>query len=114
MDGHPSSLIDSWIAWGYKVCGDEERYAMSKARIEEKLRADPDMIDPGFLYLHALEGNTDGLVDLISRIVETKHQLTPFVSIFQIDYLGWATSETMPSDTRYLAILEKLDFPARN
>ena len=114
MDGHPPSLMDSWIAWGFMVCGDEEHYAMSKARIDEKLRASPDMIDPAFLYLHALEGDTDSLVDLIGRIFESGHQLTPFVSIFQIDYLGWATSDTMPTDPRYLAILEKLDFPASN
>lgn len=113
-DGHPPSLMDSWIAWGFKVCGDEGRYAMSKARIDAVFAADPDMIDPGFLYLYALEGDTGSLVDLIGRIVESKHQLTPFVGIFQIDYLGWATSDTMPKDPRYLAILEKLNFPPGN
>ena len=114
LNGKPPALIDSWIAWGYKVCGNEEGYARSKGRIESKLRDNPDLIDPGFMYLHALEGDTDSLVDLIDRVIESRHPLTPFMGIFKIDYLGWAISDTMPTDPRYLALLEKLDLPPGN
>ena len=114
VNSRPSALMDSWIAWGYKVCNNEKGFAHSKARIESKLNENPDLIDAGFIYLHALEGDTDSLVDLLGRVVDSRHPMTPFVGIFQIDYLGWAVSDTMPTDQRYLALLEKLDFPPGN
>ena len=88
--------------------------ARSKGRIAAKLRDNPGLIDPGFMYLHALEGDTDSLLDLIDRVIESRHPITPFMGIFKVDYLGWAISDTMPTDPRYLALLEKLDLPPGN
>ena len=110
----PSSLMDAWLAWGYHVCGAEQRYLVAKARIEAKLLADPDGIDPGVAYLYAIDGNVDGLVALVDRVVTTKNSFTPFMRLFLIDYLGWGISARMPTDPRYLAILEKLNFPPRD
>jgi hypothetical protein len=31
-----------------------------------------------------------------------------------LDYLGWGVSGTMATDTRYMALLEKLDLPAHD
>jgi TolB-like protein/Tfp pilus assembly protein PilF len=111
LDGDPPALIDSWLLWGYKVCGNDKSYSRSKARIEAKIAEDPDHIDPGYLYLYAIEGDTDSLVELVGRVIENKHPITPFMGIFQIDFLGWGVSDTMPTDPRYLAMLEELDFP---
>jgi TolB-like protein len=110
----PSSLMDAWLAWGYHVCGAEQRYLAAKARIEAKLLAEPDGIDPGVAYLYAIDGNVDGLVALVDRVVTTKNSFTPFMRLFLIDYLGWGVSDRMPTDPRYLAILEKLNFPPRD
>jgi len=110
-NGRASALMESWLAWGYKVCGNEEWYARSKERIEAAQRAKPDPFDPGLAYLHALEGNTDALVDMFTRIVEAGKPFTLFGKLFSIDYLGWGISDTMPTDPRYLTLLDKLDFP---
>jgi hypothetical protein len=36
------------------------------------------------------------------------------MGILQVDFLGWGVSDTMPSDPRYLAMLEKLDLPEKD
>jgi TolB-like protein/tetratricopeptide (TPR) repeat protein len=114
LNGDPWALIDSWLLWGYKVCGNTESYNRSKARIEAKIAEYPDKIDPGYLYLYAVDGDTDSLVEIIGRVIENRHPITPFMGILQVDFLGWGVSDTMPSDPRYLALLEQLDMPERD
>lgn len=113
LNGHPSPLMDSWLAWGYKVCGNSERYEQSVARIRAKLSEDPNLIDPGFAYMYAMEGDVDSLDDLLYRVVETKSSFTFFVQIFLLDYRGWDISGSMIKDPRYLALLDGLNFPPR-
>jgi TolB-like protein len=111
INGTPDPLMDSWLAWSYKVCNNEDRYALAKERFEALLKKDPDTTDAGIAYYFALEGNTDALVDLITRVVETNSPLRMFASVFLADNLGWATSDTMRTDPRYLALLESIGFP---
>jgi TolB-like protein/Tfp pilus assembly protein PilF len=114
LNGKPPTLMDAWLAWSYKVCGHDDEYRASVGRIEAVRREDPDDLNPGLLYLHALEGDTDKLLDLIDAIVQSRDPLTPFMQIFLIDYLGWEISGTMSTNQRYLAILEQLNFPAHD
>ncbi len=111
MNNHPSTLPDSWLAWSYKVCGHDDKYAQSKARIEATHDANPEIIDGGLAYLYALEGDSESLVELVSRVVETKDPLTPFIGIFQADHVGWSVSAALSEDQRYQAILAELQFP---
>ncbi|MFT5501665.1 MAG: TolB-like protein [Woeseiaceae bacterium] len=111
INGTPDPLMDSWLAWSYKVCGNEDRYALAKARFEALLKKDPDIVDAGVAYYFALEGDTDALIELITRVVESNSPLRMFASVFLADNLGWATSDTMPADPRYLALLESIGFP---
>jgi TolB-like protein/tetratricopeptide (TPR) repeat protein len=111
INGDPGLLIESWLAWSYKVCRNEVRYELSKARFDTVLATNPDSLDAGVAYYYALEGNTDALINMLSRISETRSPLTMFVGAFRADHLGWATSNSMPTDPRYLALLEELDFP---
>jgi hypothetical protein len=103
--------MDSWLAWGYHVCGNSERYAASAARIQAAIDRDPAFIDAGFMYYYALEGDTEKLVDMVGRVVDSRNPLTPFMQIFLLDYLGWGVSKDMPTNPRYLSILKELDFP---
>ncbi len=114
MNNHPPTLQDSWLAWGYKVCGRDDKYAQSKARIEATRDENPELIDAGFAYLYALEGDSESLVDLVSRAVESKDPITPFIGIFQADNLGWSVSAALSEDQRYQAILDELQFPDAN
>ncbi|MDH3274519.1 MAG: hypothetical protein OEM99_08265, partial [Gammaproteobacteria bacterium] len=114
LDGAPSPLMDSWLAWGFKVCGNDDKYAASIARIRAAQRENPEDLNPGFLYMYALEGDSDKLIDMIEAVVRSREPITPFVQIFVLDYLGWGVSGTMAANPRYMAILEKLSFPAHD
>ena len=114
LDGRPSPLMDSWIAWSHKVCGDDRHYQASIGRISASLADHPDAMDPGYAYLYALEGDVDLLLDFLYRIADTRHPLTFFIGVFQADHLGWAISDTMPGDPRYLALLERLNLPRKS
>jgi TolB-like protein len=89
MNGEPSTLIGSWLAWVYKNCAEEELYAAAISRIQDMSAADPDSLDPGVMYLFALEGQDEALVDYVARVVTAHDPLTPFMQLFMIDYLGW-------------------------
>ena len=110
-DGAPSTLIDSWIAWGHKVCGREDLYQIYKDRVEAARDEDPDALNPAFGYLLALEGDTEGLLELLTRMVDARSPFTAFISIFVVDYLGWAVSDTMPDHPGYRALRQRLNFP---
>jgi TolB-like protein len=114
LNGAPSPLMDAWLAWGFKVCGNDEKYKASIGRIRAALQENPGELNPSFLYMHALEGDSDKLIDLIDAIVRARDPITPFAQIFVLDYLGWGVSGTMATDPRYMATLEKLNFPAHD
>ena len=110
-DGAPSALLNSWVAWGHKVCGREGLYQIYKDRIEAVRNEHPDALNAGYVYLLALEGDTEGLLDLLTRIVEARSPFTAFISIFAVDYLGWTVSDTMPGHPGYRALRQRLNFP---
>ncbi len=114
LNGAPSPLMDSWLAWGYKVCGNDEKYAASIIRLQAAQQQDPEGLNPGFLYMHALEGDTDKLIDLIDAVIRARDPMSPFAQIFILDYLGWGVSDSMATNPRYMAILEKMNFPAHD
>lgn len=111
LNNKPSALMDSWIAWGYRVCGEEALYKESIARIRTTLAADPNRIDAGFAYMYALEGDVDAMLDLMYRIVDSRHPMTFAIGVFQADDLGWAISGALSTHPRYLALLERLELP---
>ena len=69
-DGNVPSLLSSWLAWGYKVCGNEEAYQRSIARIREIQLENPDPYDPGLIYMMALESDADGFMKSFEQVVE--------------------------------------------
>ncbi len=114
LNGAPPPLMDAWLAWGYKVCSNDDKYQASIDRIRAAQQEDPEDLNPAFLYMYALEGDSDKLIDMIEAIVRARSPITPFAQLFVLDYLGWSVSGTMATDPRYMAILEKLNFPAHD
>jgi TolB-like protein/Tfp pilus assembly protein PilF len=110
-NGLSSTLLESWLAWTYKNCGNDELYARSIERIRAANGGVENPLDPGSFYINALEGNTDELVDMLAGFVEQKHQLTPWVKFFSIDHFGWKVSGEMLQSPRYVALLEELSYP---
>jgi len=110
-NGKVYTLLESWLAWGYKVCGNDEWYARSKQRIEDAHELNPDPYDPGLAYLHALEGNAKALTEQFEAILDERKPFVLFARLFTIDYLGWGISGKMSSNSRYAAMIESLNFP---
>jgi len=111
VNGDPSALMDAWIAWGYRNCGAGEDYARSKARIEAKIEQQPDKLEPGYAYLYALEGDADSLMELVEHMIATKSVFIPYLRVFGIERLGLPVAPLLLQDPRYLAAIERLDFP---
>ena len=111
LNQQPPTLMDSWIAWGYKNCGADADYARSKARIEARQLREPDILHPGYAYLYALEGDTDKLIAHVEQIAAARNPFVLYLKVFSVDYIGLATSDSLPKDPRYLAVLDQFDFP---
>lgn len=111
INGDPFVLLDSWIAWGLKVCGDADRYEVSKRRIEAAMARDPGHIDFGYIYLMGLEGDTEGIFAKLQQMVDANHPLLTYVQIFRIDQVGFEESEALQTDPRYLKLLRDMNFP---
>jgi TolB-like protein len=111
MDGAPPPLIDSWIAWGHKLCGQEAHYARSKARIEAHHIADPGARNPGYAYLLALEGDVEGLTGFLEEVAANRDLFTPFVGLFSTPALKLGIADDLLASERYQALLAGLNFP---
>ena len=110
-NGKASTLMEAWLAWGYKACGNEEWFARSRDRIESAQLTRPDPADPGLAYLYALDGRTEKLIDTLEAVVAQGHPFTLFVKLFSNDLLVWDMPEKLADNPRYLSLLERLEFP---
>jgi TolB-like protein/tetratricopeptide (TPR) repeat protein len=110
--GRGSPLYESWLAWGYLACGRDDLYAVSKSRLEAFRRANPDSIDPGIGFYFLLEGDVDGVVDLVRKTIETRSPITLFIQLFALDYLKWQVGDRLARDPRMLEMIRQLEFPA--
>ncbi len=105
------SLQGSWLAWGYKNCGNQEGFERQARRIREVQRERPDPYDPGQIYLIALEGDVETYVEFFEQVVAERKPFVAFARLFTIDYLGLDLAEELADNERYQALLADLDFP---
>lgn len=110
-NGQASSLMESWLAWGYKVCGNDESLARSRERILAAQSSVEDSTDAGLAYLYAIEGNPEKLTDTLGRVVSEGLPFTLFTKLFSVDNLGFGVSGQMSEYAPYQALLEELDYP---
>ena len=112
VNGNPSALMDSWIAWGFHNCDAEEDYARSKARLEARIEQQSDALDPGFAYYYAIEGDVDRLMELIDSMIADRSVFIPYLPVFSNENIGLTTTPQLLEDPRYLEALAQFDFPA--
>lgn len=113
MNNSPSPLIDSWMAWGHRICGNEEHYARSKSRIEAHRAENPGLLHPGYAYLLALEGDADKLVDFLEKAVDTRQFFAPFIGLFSNPALKLGIAAKLDANDRFQALLDRLSYPWR-
>jgi TolB-like protein/Tfp pilus assembly protein PilF len=110
-DGNAPSLQESWLAWGYKNCGNDEAYERSLERIREAQRKNPNSFDPGLTYLNALEGNDEEFVQVFERVIAERAPFVAFAKLFSLDYIGLDVAPKLAVNDRYLAMINDLNFP---
>ncbi|HNP36242.1 MAG TPA: hypothetical protein PKK10_10345 [Woeseiaceae bacterium] len=106
INSQPPTLMDSWMEWGYHLCGADEDLARSRARIEDALRANPTALEPGFAYHYAIEGNTKAFLALAERIVAERNPLTLYLLVFSVPHLGLPVTDDLLNNPRYAAMIE--------
>ena len=108
----PSPLMESWLAWTHYACDRKELYERSKTRIYATVAEDPERLDAALIYLYAVEGDDDSMLDLLQRVVEAKSPLTFATQIPLVDYMGWPVTTKLTTNDAYLELLRGLNFPA--
>lgn len=112
MGGHPPGpLMESWHAWVYRLCGREDLFARSKARIDAVIPQHPPGIGAARYYIYLLEGEDDALIALVGEVIDSKSPLTLFMQIGLLSLPGWATGDALAEDPRYRDLLRPLNFP---
>ncbi|MGD8358893.1 MAG: hypothetical protein PVG42_12640 [Lysobacterales bacterium] len=109
LQGRDSAFTRAWLAWGYQTCGREELYARSIDRIRELLQEDPDPTSLGFYQM--LEGDLDGLVETMQKIVADRSPVTLYLQLYLLDTFKGPLQGQVATDPRVRTLIRSLDFP---
>jgi TolB-like protein/tetratricopeptide (TPR) repeat protein len=109
LQDRDSVFTRAWLAWGYQACGREELYAQSIERMEDLLQADPDPTGLGFYQM--LEGDLDGLVETMQKIVADRNPLTLYLQLYLLDVFKGPLQGQVATDPRVRTLIRGLDFP---
>lgn len=104
-------LIESWLAWGYLVCGRDDLYAVSRSRLEGYWADHPDSIDLGMIFYRMLEGDADGAFEIVRRTIEANSPLTAFTQLYMLDNLHWPVADRLAKHPRMQELVRGLEFP---
>lgn len=108
----PSLFMETWIAWSHQVCDRTDLYQTAIARVEAAKAGDPESLDVAFLFFYLLQGDSDGLLDYLQRIIAARKPLTLVAQVPLLDHMRWPVTAKIKGNEAYLAMLRKLDFPA--
>jgi len=104
-------LMDAWMAWAFKTCGDEARFERAKAHAEATIDGDRSVALAASWYLAALDGDVEGLMEVIEDVVRLRSPYTLFLPFFLSDRVEWPVSDQIKTNPRYLEIIRELEFP---
>lgn len=111
-NGRMSNLMHGWIGWAHRICGRNEEYAGKRDHIFAAHSQDPERIEPVLIGLYMAEGQPDEAIDLLERMVESRHPAMMFLQINFLDYMGTPGAAEIHRDPRFIELMEELDFPA--
>ena len=80
---------------------------------ERRLTKREDAIDRDatMFYLYCIEGDSEALLKLLQRMVETGSPLTHIIQLPLLKYMGWSVTAKLESDEAYRQLLRGLKFP---
>ncbi len=106
-----SDLMESWVLWAQKACGEPGWRQRAERRIELELARNPGTLTAGLAYLTALTGDGERLLDLMESALEQRDPLVYYLGTFRLKGLRWDIENTLSSDPRYLALLDRIGLP---
>ena len=106
-----SSLMASWLAWGYHVCGNTQGFEQMKAVILPNGNENRAFHDPGVVYLAAIEGDAEFVIEAMTNNWANRRYHSSFTRIFGLDYLGWDVAGKVAADPRFQTLLQDIDLP---
>jgi TolB-like protein len=112
--GRMSTLMHGWIGWAHRSCGRDDEYAAKRDHIMASQAQHPEHIDPVMIGVYMVDGQPDKAIDLLERMIETRHPTMMFVQINFLDYMGTPGAAEIHRDPRFIALMHELDFPTPN
>ncbi|MGD8930899.1 MAG: hypothetical protein PVI22_18200 [Lysobacterales bacterium] len=109
LERRDSALARAWLAWGYQACKRAEPYARSIDRLQQILQETPEPTGVGFYEM--LEGDLDGLVETMQRIVADRSPLTIYMQLYLLDTFKGPLQGQVATDPRVRTLIRGLNFP---
>ena len=72
-----------------------------------------NVYDPGVVYMAAIEGDREFVVNAAREIWDSRSFFSSFLGIFELEHLGWDISGEMAADPSFQALMEELDLPGQ-
>jgi len=113
-NGQASMLRESWMALSYHLCAEEDLFARSAGRLEADLAEDGVGDPAGLIWLRLMQGDIESSVKIIQQGIQSRSVMVPFVRLYGLDVFGVEGFKQLALDTRYIEMVEALDFPAVN
>jgi tetratricopeptide (TPR) repeat protein len=107
-----SMLMESWMLLSYYLCGEDDLHDQSVKRMERDLAADGVGDPPALVWLRLVQGDIDGVVEILQHAVDTKSVIVPFMRLYSLEAFGMESSKVLGRDTRYIELIKEIGFPA--
>lgn len=110
--GRMSNLMNGWVGWSHRVCGRQEEYARKRDHVLAAAARNPERIEPVLISFYMAEGQLDKALDLLERMIESRHPTMMFLQINFLDYMGTPGAAEIHEDPRFKKLMGELNFPA--
>jgi len=107
----PALPMEMCLGLTHNVCGRQSLYERSRNIVLTTQAEDAIDRDVTFFYLYCIEGNSEELVKVVQRMVQSKSPLAHVIQLPVLDYMGWPVTAKLKSNEAYRNLLRGLRFP---
>ena len=110
-NGEGSMLLQSWMLLSYHLCGEETLRARTIERMELDLVEDGVGNPPALVWLRLVQGDIDGIVEILQQAVKSRSIIVPFLQLYGHDSFGIDSFTELAADERYIEMVKQMNFP---
>lgn len=108
---YPTPLLDSWISWGFQLCGDEDFFSIAKKAIQSNTTSTKSQLESALFWIHMLDADDEALLALMKEMIRTRHPHGCLVRYPLLDYLKFPVTPRLKAREDYWDFLKTLDLP---